>query len=310
MKILKFSNFIFFCIFLFATILSFQAQNLTVNSSIISCTDNTYITFGQGLGNRITKNGVEKLEPLIFESRIAPIFTLQFNNKVPFGFVLSPKIILRMFNDSSWTVRSPSYMPFILVYHKIKFPFLKRYNMFKPILNIKPSFFMTYKFAHHSNGAGGTYFIPNTKDVNLINGNFTTDFTEIALSFLSKDTVNKKLDLISGRLGFEYHIPLTQENNMEYTYYKERINLELRFVVFKNITVVPVFSAMYGKNSFTPKYSLDTYISYRPFKSKSDLALFAKVYIGPDYYNLRYINTMRYVSFGLLLEAKGLSIFK
>ena len=59
-----------------------KSQNLTVNSSIISSSDNTYVTFGQGLGNRITKNGVQNLEPLIFEAQLAPLFTLQFNKKV------------------------------------------------------------------------------------------------------------------------------------------------------------------------------------------------------------------------------------
>lgn len=109
-----------------------HAQNLTVNSSIIPVTDNTYLTFTQGIGNRITPAGVKKLEPLIFEAQLAPLFTLQFNKKVPFGFVLSPKCIFRMFNDSSWTVRTPSFMPFVLVYHKIKLPFLKQYHFLKP----------------------------------------------------------------------------------------------------------------------------------------------------------------------------------
>jgi hypothetical protein len=287
-----------------------NAQNLTVNSSIVSCTDNTYITFGQGLGNRITKNGVKNLEPLIFEAQLAPLFTLQFNKKVPFGFALSPKIVCRMFNDSSWTVRNPSYMPFILVYHRVKFPILNKYNMFKPFLQVKPTFYMSYKYGHHSNGAGGHYFDPGTKDVNLVNGNFSTDYTEAAISFLSGDTINKKIDMLSGRLGFEYHVGWNRESEMRSTYYYERINLELRFLLFERITVIPILSAMYGKDGFKPKYVSDTYISFRPFPKKSDIAVFAKIYIGPDYYNLRYTNTMRYVSFGILLEPKGLAIFK
>lgn len=303
---------IFFFLFTFFFPGSFfmKAQNLTVNSSIVSATDNTYVTFGQGLGNRITKNGVEKLEPLNFETQLAPLFTLQFNQKVPFGFALCPKIVCRMFNDSSWTVRTPSYMPFILVYHRVKFPVLNRYNMFKPFFLVKPTFFMAYKYGHHSNGAGGAYYVPGTKEVNLVNGNFATDFTEVAISFLSGDTINKKVDLISGRLGLEYHVGWTREPEMKDSYYYERINLELRFLLFKRITVIPVFSGMYGKEGFKSKYSSDTYISFRPFPNKSDIAIFAKVYFGPDYYNLRYTNTMRYVSFGFLLEPKGLAIIK
>ncbi len=287
-----------------------KSQNLTVNSSIISSSDNTYVTFGQGLGNRITKNGVQNLEPLIFEAQLAPLFTLQFNKKVPFGFALSPKIVCRMFNDSSMTVRTPSYMPFIMVYHRVKFPILKRYNMFKPFMQVKPTFFMSYKYGHHSNGAGGSYYVPGTKEVNLRDGNFATDYTEAAISFLSGDTITKKVDLLSGRLGFEYHVGWNREPQMRDSYYYERISLELRFLLFDRITVVPILSGMYGKEGFKPKYASDTYISFRPFPRKSDIAVFAKVYIGPDYYNLRYTNTMRFVSFGFLLEPKGLAIIK
>lgn len=287
-----------------------NAQNLTVNSSIVSCTDNTYVTFGQGLGNQVTEYGLKRLNPLIFEAQLAPLFVLQFNKKVPFGFVLSPKILVRMFHEDSKPVKSPSYMPFILVYHKIKFPILNRYNMFKSILQVKPTFFASYKYCHHSNGANGPYYIPNTREINIATGSFSTDYTEAAFSFLSNDTIHKNFDLISGRVGAEYHIGVNREDSMKSTYYYERINLELRFIAFKTVTIVPVFSAMFGENGFTPKYSMDTYISFRPFPKKSDLAVFAKIYFGPDYYNIRYVNTMRYVSFGILLEPKGLAIIK
>lgn len=309
---MRFKNhqFILFLPFFLFGFVRVDAQNLTVNSSIISCSDNTYVMFGQGLGNRITKNGVEKLEPLIFEAQLSPLFTLQFNKKVPFGFVLSPKILVRMFNETSVPVKSPSYMPFILIYHKIRFPFLNRYNMFKYILKEKPTQFVSYKFAHHSNGANGPYYIPDTKEINIQSGSFSTDYTEVAFSFLSKDTIHKNIDLISGRIGGEYHLGFNREDSMNSTYYYERINLELRFIAFKTVTIVPIFSAMFGKNGFTPKYSMETYISFRPFPKISDLAMFAKVYIGPDYYNIRYVNTMRYVSFGILLEPKGLAIIK
>lgn len=307
---IKNHNFLLFLPFFLFGFFCIDAQNLTVNSSIISSSDNTYVLFGQGLGNRITKNGLEKLEPLLFEAQLAPLFTLQFNKKVPFGFVLSPKILVRMFNEDSKPVKTPSYMPFILVYHRIKFPILNRYNMFKSILQVKPTFFASYKYGHHSNGANGSYYIPNTREINMATGSFATDYTEAAFSFLSNDTIHKNFDLISGRVGGEYHIGLNREDSMHHTYYYERINLELRFIAFKTVTIVPIFSAMFGKNGFSPKYSMDTYISFRPFPKKSDLAVFAKIYIGPDYYNIRYVNTMRYVSFGILLEPKGLAIIK
>lgn len=285
-------------------------QDLTVNSSIVSFTDQTYITISQGLGNRLTPSGVKKLEPVLFEAQMAPLFSLQFRKRVPFGFAICPKILFRMYAEFSYPVKTPSYMPFLLIYHKVKFPFLKRYNMFKPFLKVKPAFYNTYKYGHHSNGQNGPYFIPGTKDINYKDGNFATDYTEVATSFLSGDTIHNNLDLISGRLAFEHHLGLNREDSMYNTYYFEKLSLELRFLVFRKISVSTGFSAMFGRDGFKPCYASDTYISYRPLPRVSDISIFAKVYFGPDYYNLRYENTMSFITFGLLLEPKALAIIK
>lgn len=287
-----------------------NAQNLTVNSSIVSCTDNTYVTFGQGLGNQVTEYGLKRLNPLIFEAQLAPLFVLQFNKKMPFGFILSPKILVRMFNEPSSPVRTPSYMPFFMIYHRVKFPFLNRYNAFKLFLKQKPVFYMSYKYGHHSNGQFGQYFLPNSRNVNFVDGNFSTDYNEIATSFISKDTINDNLGLLSGRFSFEFQLSVNREDSMFNSYYFQKFALEARLLILKKITIVPVVSIMFGKNGFKTKYALDTYIIFQPFPKKSDLALFSKIYIGPDYYNLRYVNNTRFISFGILLEPKGLAIYK
>ena len=67
---------------------------------------------------------------------------------------------------------------------------------------------------------------------------------------------------------------------------------------------------MFGRNGFKRQYASDTYISYRPLPKISDISIFAKVYFGPDYYNLRYENNMSFISFGFLLEPKALAIVK
>ena len=286
------------------------AQNLTVNSSIVSFTDQTYVTFSQGIGNRVTATGVKRLEPILFEGQMAPLFSLHFRKRVPFGFALCPKIIFRMYNEFSYPVRTPSYMPFLLIYHKVKYPVLHRYNIFKPFLKIKPTFYMTYKYGHHSNGQNGSYFMPGTRNINYENGNFATDYTEVSTSFLSGDTIYKKIDLLSGRFAVEHHLGLNREDSMYNTYYYEKLSLELRFLVFNKITVATGFSAMFGRDGFKPHYASDTYISYRPLPKISDISVFAKLYFGPDYYNLRYENNMSFISFGILLEPKALAIIK
>jgi hypothetical protein len=307
---IKNRNFILFLSFFLFGFCCINAQNLRVNSSIISLSDQTYVTFGQGFGNRVTQNGVKRLEPILFEAQIAPLFSLQFNRRVPFGFALCPKITFRMFNEYSYPVRTPSYMPFFMIYHKVKFPFLNKFNMFRLFLKEKPSFYMSYKYGHHSNGQNGEYFIPHTKQINYENGNFSTDYTEIATSFLNEDTLYKNFDLISGRFAFEHHLGLIREDSMYNTYYYDKLSIEIRTLILKKISLSTGFSAMFGRHGFKPHFASETYISYRPFKEISDISVFAKIYFGPDYYNLRYENNMSFITFGLLLEPKALAIIK
>lgn len=307
---LKNHNFILFLPFFLLGFYYSDAQNLMVNSSIISLSDQTYVTFGQGLGNRVTQNGVKRLEPLMFEAQMAPLFSLQFRKRVPFGFALCPKITFRMFNEFSYPVRTPSYMPFFIIYHKVKYPFLNRYNMFKLFLKEKPAFYLSYKYGHHSNGQNGEYFLPNSKQINYENGNFSTDYSEIASSFLTGDTLYDNFDLISGRFAFEHHLGLIREDSMYNTYYYDKLSIELRALVFKKISVSTGFSAMFGHQGFKPHFASETYISYRPSQEISDISIFAKIYFGPDYYNLRYENNMSFITFGLLLEPKALAIIK
>lgn len=309
MNFQKYRFFTFFAI-LFLTSETVFSQNLNVNPSIISLSDQTYLTFSQGLGNRVTANGVKKLEPLLFEAQIAPLFSLQFSKKVPFGFALCPKITFRMFNEFSSPVRTPSYMPFLVIYHKVKYPFLNRYNMFKPFLKVKPSFYMSYKYGHHSNGQNGEYYLPNSKQINYENGNFSTDYSELATSFLTGDTIHKNIDLLSGRFALEHHLGINREDSMYNSYYYEKMSLELRILILKKVTLASGFSAMFGRNGFKPHFASETYISYRPFPNISDISLFAKIYFGPDYYNLRYENNMSFATFGILLEPKALAIIK
>jgi hypothetical protein len=99
---------------------------------------NSYITAPIDIGN---------IEPLWFEANIIPGFNIRQNKNSRLMGVLTPQIIIRMYQEKSAPVRTPSYIPQITVYYKLKS---------KTDAN---SLSLFGKFAHHSNGQEGEYLL-------------------------------------------------------------------------------------------------------------------------------------------------------
>ena len=117
---------------------------------------NSYITLPADIGN---------LEPLWFEANSSPNFFIrQFKNARLMG-VLTPQIIIRMYQERSFPVRTPSYIPQIAAYYLLSSG------------QQRGSTTIYGKIAHHSNGQDGDFFQENV-DVNLLSGDFATNFVE------------------------------------------------------------------------------------------------------------------------------------
>ena len=71
---------------------------------------NSYATFPTDIGN---------IEPLWFEVNIVPNFYLRQSKNSRLMGVLTPQIILRMYQERSYPVRTPSYMPQITLYYML-----------------------------------------------------------------------------------------------------------------------------------------------------------------------------------------------
>ena len=63
---------------------------------------NSYISFPTDIGN---------IEPLWFEGNIIPNFYIRESKNSRLMGVLTPQIIIRMYQEKSYPVRTPSYMP-------------------------------------------------------------------------------------------------------------------------------------------------------------------------------------------------------
>ena len=120
---------------------------------------NSYITFPSDIGN---------VEPLWFEANVIPNFFIRKNKSARLMGVLTPQIIIRMYQKESFPVQTPSYIPQISVYYTIKqMPKHQSLTTFG-------------RLAHHSNGQDGNFYL-NNGDINLLNGNFATNFFELGL---------------------------------------------------------------------------------------------------------------------------------
>lgn len=73
---------------------------------------NSYITFPTDIGN---------IEPLWFEGNIILNFYLRESKNSRCMGVLTPQVIIRMYQERSSPVRTPSYMPQITLYYHPKF---------------------------------------------------------------------------------------------------------------------------------------------------------------------------------------------
>ena len=82
--------------------------------------------------------------------------------------VVTPQVIIRMYQEESFPVRTPSYIPQITAYYLLSPKTeVNRLSLFG-------------KLAHHSNGQDGDFFLENG-DINLLSGNFATNYYELGL---------------------------------------------------------------------------------------------------------------------------------
>jgi len=286
------------------------AQFITLNEGVVPAGDRTYISFSQGLGNMKTPEGVKPLNAILFEGQLAPSFFVRLGNKSNFGVALTPKVVLRMYQQPSFPVKTPSYNPSLMVYERLNFTFfhLKMFKWFKTEKHVN---FLTYKIAHLSNGQDGRYFTDSAGTViNLKDGNFATNYVEIAYSWSSIDSGKVGRAYINGRIAYERHLELGREIGLHNTYYYNKFSLENKLIYSNKFKASITYSLMTGTKQFGVRHSVDLFLSYRLFPKNSDFSLFIRGYVGPDYYNIFYVNNIRAVTVGILADPLSIPIFK
>ncbi len=281
--------------------LSLVAQDTLVNGNpetsffrtIRANQQDSYITLGGGLGNR---------EPLIFEASIAPYFLIRTSDDSRWGATLSPVIILRMYAEESFPVRTPSYMPQVTFYRQ---------------LDDEQGRALQYVFlsvVHHSNGQDDSFLLDDGS-INTLSGDFSTNFLELGVFF------NKKLVPFSHTTEFfktslEYHLDFYRSRGLGGRYSFVRWNNSIR--IFRSLGTLRswkmqknqrlqttlqtswLFGELGEASAFDLKerFNISFTVAYRP-KALSDVSFFVNAYSGKDYYNLHFEHRLSVVRVGL-----------
>ncbi len=273
---------------------SFSQENKEPNIqlSLISQVNqgNSYITFPTDIGN---------IEPLIFEGNVIPNFMIRTNKKSRVLAVLTPQIIIRMYNSYSHPVKTPSYMPQITGYYLIG--------------NREQDELLTVfgRVAHHSNGQREDLILPNG-NINFDAGDFYTNYIEFGGIVTSRSKSTNAMKFL--KTSIEYH----PENDMHIllgnTFSRFRWHNE--FSAFKlprkensdkaqmslDIKTTWLFGEMGGISSVTLE-RLQTSITFSYFpKFLEEIGLFVQFYSGKDYYNVYFNENRTMLRFGFMTD--------
>jgi len=254
---------------------------------------NSYVTFPTDIGN---------IEALWFEANLIPNFYLRESKNSRLMGVLTPQIILRMYQERSYPVRTPSYMPQITLYYMLdEGENGRKFSLFG-------------RYAHHSNGQDGDFFLENG-EVNVKSGDFSTNYLESGLIITNINTRFNAYQFFKSSI--EIHPQSWSGNELEGMYsnirwhntisiYKLPSKNDMDTKEKADISVKGESTWMFGElnnldaDSFK-RLNLSLTFYYHP-KFLEDIGLFAQYYHGLDYYNIYFSHRLDVLRFGLMTE--------
>ncbi len=256
--------------------------------------EDSYITFPTDIGN---------IESLMFEANLNPNFVVRERADSKLMAVLTPQIRIRMYNEYSYPVKTPSYIPQLSLYYLFGSSELAHHTT------------LFGKIAHHSNGQDGNFY-NSDGSVNLQSGNFATNFFEIGFidtSYGSQVNVVKfiksSLEIhpkgwmigeLQGQYSglrwhnsfFAYKLPLDRDFFSK----KRKANFSLK------IETTWMFDEINNWKTFdTNRFSGALTFYYHP-KFLEEIGLFVQFYHGLDYYNIYFEHQLDMIRFGIMTE--------
>lgn len=246
--------------------------------------------------------GIGNTEHLLFEGAIIPYFLL-YTDRNKWGIDFSPKIVIRMYNEASCPVRTPSYMPRFTSYYRIS----DTGDYISKVLFLS--------WCHHSNGQDGSFYNPDST-INILSGDFSTNMIEAGMSMLLFRPSYRPAPVYL-KLSSEYHY--RQCYSIHNLYGNFRINGEVKTTFY-----ITSFSKHF-QGSKKEQFSIYSLLKMQWIAddfggiSPTDLrrltislqfachpvflnqgSFYIQFYSGQDYYNIHFNRNISFFRFGIL----------
>ena len=254
---------------------------------------NSYITMPFNIGN---------IAPIWFEANVMPDFIIRKSKNARLMGVITPQIIIRMYQEESFPVRTPSYIPQITIYYApTPDPVKERTILFGRI-------------AHHSNGQEGDFYLPG-QVINLKAGNFSTNYLQAGAI---RSRYSKRLDAWQ---FFSTHIEVHPKDWTipELRNQYSPLRWQVAMSVYKNpfakktdrhnksqLSVIAKASWMFGEvggwETFdSDRLTVDLTFNLHPGFFE-EIGFFINFYYGMDYYNIYFSEHLQVIRFGIMTE--------
>jgi hypothetical protein len=281
-------------------------QNALVNNLLHTVNERSYIQIMRGNVPARNQNVSEQAERSTYmEAQIAPVYFVRFGDSSRFALSVSPKIIIRMADNESFPIKTPSFMPTLTLFQQINSRKLSTYKISKWLITPQHRIFIVYRLSHHSNGQKEDFFFPGTRRINYGTGNFTTDYFELGVQWTDLSAGMNGFS-VNGRISMEQHFSATREEGLAELYYIRRVLLENEFNLSPSLQLATRIDFMFGNGSrFEPASAYQVSLEFQPFRKQSDLSFFVRAYGGPDYYNIRYFSDQKFIGLGIRANPNG-----
>jgi hypothetical protein len=242
------------------------------------------------------------VEPTLFEGNLVTHQYFEIKKKnilVDFTF----KVVLRMLQLRSCPIRTPGYQPSLTVHRILRTE------------EGEGSWFASLMLGHHSNGQDGAFYKEGGTEVNLVDGNFSTNYIKAGLTKnFSEDEHGPYMNV-----AFERHLDIDRNKELKGSYGFSRLHFNMQSQEIKlnkwfkkiseNNTVRIKLNAMWiadklrnvKREDASKRLVISTSLSYRPSVLK-EVSFFCQAYYGQDYYNINYGNIISFVRLGVNIE--------
>lgn len=256
----------------------------------------SYISMGSGFNHP---------QHLTFEANISPAF--QVTRFGSYSAILSPKVILRMLDQGSKPVRTPSFMPRVTL---LRVPEPGRGRTYS---------FWSLMLSHHSNGQEGDFFASDSS-ANVADGSFSCNFLRLAWhqirnirrqqtgALRSADYFDLALhwypnfnrsDEIDGHYGF------WRTSGRWRNYFRKR-GYDFAFQV-EGTLILGAIDRIADSADDPHRMIVDARLFYRP-KWSQNFGFYVDYYAGQDYYNIRFAQNLNVVRFGIATDLPVLDL--